>query len=95
MPRSHLRKTDVPGRFWSLLFLAGGSKKGRIITLTVEMLSREIVAKVCKNLQLPSKVINVTFNGEMKESHPAVCLRACAPACAHRHGVEVLSHISI
>ena len=48
MPKSHLRKTDVPGRFWSLLLLAGGSGKGGIIALTVQMLSTQILAKVCK-----------------------------------------------
>lgn len=48
MPKSHIKKTDVPGRFWSSLLLAGGSGEGRIIALTVQMLSTQILAKVRK-----------------------------------------------
>lgn len=48
MPKSHIRKTDVPGRFWSLLLLAGGSGAGGIIALTVQMLSTQILAKARK-----------------------------------------------
>lgn len=64
MPKSHIRKTDVPGRFWSLLLLAGGSGAGGIIALTVQMLSTQKLAKVTQNLQLLQVILNLIISEE-------------------------------
>ena len=88
MPKSHLRKTDVPGRFWSLLLLAGGSGEGGIIALTVQMLSTQILAKVCKT--------SSSFQGHSK---PYVQRRSEEVPPMHTqkipYGMEAINHISV
>lgn len=69
MPKSHIRETDVPGRFWSLLLLfwVEVGREGLYAIEAVQMLSTQKLAKA-QNLQLlPRSFLNLMFGGRNEE----------------------------